>query len=152
MGHQQVGEASCKPDCVIMFGDFVRPRSRIIHRSTLIDDERSSNVCLIFVLPNVESICLAEKFPVDRADFISVDIGAMLLEVDTCSDMSRAMYPTGYTFDDVLGQQLECGDLFKVRRFDPSKEGIGAQVGLARWGDEDGRKNGCRKASAKSLG
>jgi hypothetical protein len=80
----------------------------------LVDRKRSAKVGFILVLADVESVGLAKKLPIDRADFVTVHVRTMLFEIDACADMFRAMDSTRYPFDNILSKELQGRDFCNV--------------------------------------
>lgn len=90
-----------------MFGDPVGTGSGILHRATLVDYDRATQVCLILVLANVKSIRFTKQFPIDGPCFVAWYIGAMLLELNTRADMIRSMQAAAHPFDNPSRQQMQ---------------------------------------------
>ena len=82
----------------------------------MVDRNRSTQVGFILVLADVESVGLAKKLPIDRADFVSVHIRTVLFEIDACTDMLGAMDSTRYPFDNILSKKLQGRDFCNVVR------------------------------------
>jgi hypothetical protein len=104
--YEQVGHASSEPDRVLVFGQTVCSPARVLHRTALIEQECAPKIGLVFVLPNVEPIGLAEEFPIDRSDLIPCNVGPMFFEIDAGSRMSRSMDTSTHSLYHLPGQQL----------------------------------------------
>jgi hypothetical protein len=121
-----------------MFRELLGPGSTVVHRTTLIDDQGGSDIGFIFVLTDIEAIRFSKELPIDRADLIAMHVRSMLFEIDAGSDMPRAMDPTGNTFDDVPGKQLQGRDLFDIGRLEPTEQRIRTHGGSRRVENKEG--------------
>jgi hypothetical protein len=65
-------------------------------------------------LEDVEAVGIAKKLPIERANFVTVHIRTMLLEVDASANMFRAMNSTRNPFDNILSQKLQGRDFCDV--------------------------------------
>ena len=90
-----------------MFGDPVGTRAGISHRATLVDYDRTTQVCLVLILPNVKSIRFTKQLPIDGSCFVAWYIRAMLLEFDTRADMMRSMQTAAHPFDNPFREQMQ---------------------------------------------
>ena len=64
-------------------------------------------VRLLQVLLEIDLVGLAEDLPIDMADIIAGDIGAMLGELDADSLIGRAVHAGHQTFDDLPGAKVQ---------------------------------------------
>lgn len=97
-----------------MLGDPVGTGARISHRATLVDYDRATQVCLVFILSNIKSIRFTKQLPIDGACFVAGCIRAMLFELDTGADMMRSVQAATHPFDNPFREQLQLRDSREV--------------------------------------
>jgi hypothetical protein len=99
-----------------MFVNASRPLSAVAHRTTLIEQDHRAEVGFIFILPNVEAIGFAEKFPIDRSNLIAFDVLPVLFKLDAGAFVRRSMSTNGDAFDNSARKQLKSRDRITVLR------------------------------------
>jgi hypothetical protein len=135
---KQIRQTGGQANCVIMLGQLLGPRSAVVHRTTLIDDQGGSDIGFIFVLTDIKAIRFAKELPIDRADLITMHVRSVLFEIDAGSDMPRAMDPSSNTFDYIPSKQLQGRDLFDIGGLEPTEQRIRTHVGSRRVENKDG--------------
>ncbi len=112
----QVGEASGEPNGIVVLADRPRARAAVTHRPAAVEQDGATEVGFFFVLADVESIGLGEDFPVDRADFVPLDVLPVLLEFDAESLVGGTVKAGAEPFHDLSGEYLQAGELTQVVR------------------------------------
>ena len=90
-----------------MLRDTVGTGAGILHRATLVDYDRATQVCLVLILANVKSIRFTKQLPVNGSCFVAGYVRAMLLELDTGADMMRSVQTAAHTFDNSFREHLQ---------------------------------------------
>jgi hypothetical protein len=119
---EQIGKACGEFDGVFMLRESLGARACVLHRSALIEYQRTTQIGLIFVLANVESIGFAKEFPIDASDFVAGNVGTMFFELDAGSDQAGSMDTAADSFDDFARKELQLRETRDVFGSKPTKE------------------------------
>jgi hypothetical protein len=116
LGHEEVGKGGGEFAGVVKFEDAAG--SAVAHGAGGVENDGGAEVGFLVVFADVEAVGAAEDFPVEAADFIALDIGAVLAEFDREAFVGRGVEAGGEAFDDGSGEELQvlqAGDVFALK-------------------------------------
>lgn len=116
LGHEQVGKGGGEFAGVVELQDAAS--AAVAHGAGSIQDDGGAEIGFLVVFADVEAIGAAEDLPVETADFIALDVGAVLAEFDGEAFVGRGVETGGEAFDNGAGeelQMLQAGDVFALK-------------------------------------
>ncbi len=105
LAHEQVGEGGGELAGVVEFEDALA--SPVVHAAAGIEDDGGAEIGLLVVLADVKAVAAAEDLPVEAADFITLNVGAVLAEFDAETLVRRGVVAGGEAFDNGAREELQ---------------------------------------------
>ena len=100
-----------------------RPFALIAHAGRAIDDHRAAEIGLGLVALEHQAIAASEHLPIEMADVIAGDIGAMIGKVDAVPLVRTAMGAGTQAFDDDPGNHFQAMQPGEIGRADKGRSG-----------------------------
>ncbi len=110
---QEIRQSRCNGARIVELGDLSRTE---LHRLTGIDEQRRTEIRLLFKELDVILVGLRPDLPIDVAGLVASDVFAMLQELDAVAEVRAAVHARQKAFDNLSSPNFEPRDSGKLVR------------------------------------